>query len=183
MYTRFWIPGTNSELDDLFEILRQKHYNDESHRLHNNYSRESFDEVSVLSISYENDEPIMVSSILHRDCFPDRAYRICNRTWKVKEHRLEQASTTGPSPIFAEMVLSHVDYVKQNLDYSLLFISRQTNNWQRFGVRSFKKYNVDFSYDNYKYLTCNDKDCESCWQYIMYIGDDSVLENWERKIT
>jgi len=183
MYTKFWIPGTDSELDDLFEILRQKHYNDESHRLHNNYSREAFVEVSFLSITFENREPIMVSSILHRDCWPDRAYRICNRTWKVKEHRLEQASVLGPSPAFAEMVTSHVDYMRQNIDHSLLFISRQTNNWQRFGARSFEKYNLDFKYDEYKYLTCNNENDDDCWQYIMYVGNDSILPEWKRKLT
>jgi hypothetical protein len=183
MYTKFWIPGTDSELDDLFEILRLKHYNDDSHRLHNNYAREAFKEVSVLSITFENNEPVMVSSILNRDCWPDRAYRICNRTWKVKEHRLEQASVLGPSPMFAEMVLSHVEYVQQNLDYSILFISRQTSNWQRFGARSFSKYGLDFKYDEYKYLTCSNENDDSCWQYIMYIGDDNVLTDWKRKPT
>jgi hypothetical protein len=183
MYTKFWIPGTDSELDDLFEILRQKHYNDESHRLHNNYSREAFVEVSFLSITFENEEPIIVSSILNRDCWPDRAYRICNRTWKVKEYRLEQASVDGITPIITEMIMSHIEFAQQNLDYSLLFISRQTSNWQRFISRSFKKYNLDFSYDDYYYLTCSNELDDSCWQKIIYLGDDSILPTWKRRLT
>jgi hypothetical protein len=184
MYTKIWIPGTDSKLDDLFDMHRQTHYNDESHRLHNNYSREAFVEVSALSITFENDEPSMMGSILNRSCWPDKAYRICNRTWKVREHRLGAGSTLGPSPVFSEMIRSHVEYVRTKLDWKLLFISRQTDNWQRIGKITFKrKINLEFEYDSYKYLTCENECDDTCWQYILYIGDEKLLDNWKRKLT
>lgn len=184
MYTKIWIPGTDGELDDLFDMHRQTHYNDESHRLHNNYSREAFAEVSALSITFENDEPSMFGSILQRSCWPDKAYRICNRTWKSKEQRLVTGSMHGPSPVFSEMITAHVDYVKLNFNWDLLFISRQTDNWQRVAKTTFKRrLNLEFEYDNYKYLTCENECDDTCWQNILYMGDDSVLSTWKRKLT
>jgi hypothetical protein len=184
MYTKLWIPGTDNELDDLFDMHRQIHHDDHSHRLYDNYAREAFAEVSALSITFENDEPAMFGSILNRSCWPDNAYRICNRTWKAKEYRLVTGSMHGPSLVFGEMITSHVEYVKQNLNWELIFISRQTDNWQRVAKTTFnRQLGLEFEYDKYKYLTCENDCDDSCWQYVLYMGNASLLENWKRKLT
>ena len=104
MYTVTWRPGTNQYLDSLFDHLREIQYNDTSHRLWENYSKESFSYAGIIAytICFNGDDtPEMCSSISQRDCWPLGAYRILNRTWKhsnkkqmMKEISLAMGETT-----------------------------------------------------------------------------------------
>ena len=51
MYTEIWIPGTDTELDKLFERLRIQQHSDISHPLYKNYSSQAFESCAALSIT------------------------------------------------------------------------------------------------------------------------------------
>ena len=181
MKTITWSPGTNPELDRLFDSLRDEQYQDRSHRLWKNYSKDSFEFAVALTICFnDSGVPEMCSSIASRDCWPDRAYRILNRLWK---HSNKIKFPRVMSPSFAESAKSQIEWLANNTDCELYFISRQTDNWEEWVIRNFKEvYNVSFETDKYKYLTCPNECDETCWQNIIYHGDASVLDRWKRQI-
>lgn len=182
MHTEIWKPGENNDLDSLFESLRQVQYNDKSHALASNYSKTAFEECVALSITFHNNLPIVAGSILNRDCWPTQAFRILNRFWKIKEHRLNILDRTNGLDALCQTVLVHTDFAYKNLNAKLVFMSRQYENWQKFTQRIIKKKtNLDFKYDSERYLTCSNHQDESCWQFILYNGDESLTHKWVTK--
>ena len=179
MRTITWVPGTNTQLDQLFDDLRDRHYNDHSHRLWKNYSKKSFENVSVLTIHFDdNNVPEVCSSVMHRSCWPTGVYRIHNRVWKCNNKK-EFLKTVSPS--MGHSAESQIDWLRKNTDCQLFFISRQTDNWQEWMIKHFKAYGIDFKTDNYKYLTCPNESDDTCWQHIIYCGDEQLLEHWKRR--
>ena len=182
MYTKIWIPGTDTELDRLFEELRQHQHSDTAHPLHKNYAGEAFKECSALSITFENDKPIVLGSILTRQCWPKNAYRILNRFWKVHEHRLPHLDRHHGMDIFSNTVEAHVVYAAKELNAELVFMSRQHENWQAFSTKILKqKVGIEFKYNSYKYLTSDNPQDDSCWQRIVYHGKEELLNQWSYK--
>lgn len=175
-----WKPGSNFELDQLFDKLREEQYQDRSHRLWKNYSQESFDTAIALTICFnDSNEPEMCSSIASRNCWPNDAYRILNRLWK---HSNKIAFPRVMSPSFGMSAASQINWLKENTSYQLYFISRQTENWEEWCIRNFQNvYNLSFKTDNYKYLTCPNECDDTCWQKIIYNGNDQLLEQWKRR--
>lgn len=179
MRTVTWKPNTYPKMDQLFEELRDKHYNDHSHRLWKNYSKKAFTEVAALSIYFdENDIPEVCSSITNRNCWPKGAYRIHNRVWKCNN---KKQFLRKISPCIGYTAKSQIEWLKENTDCKLYFISRQTDNWDVWMIERFKEYELQFNTDNYMYLTCPDECDETCWQRIIYCGDENLLEQWKRK--
>lgn len=176
-----WAPGTDPKMDQLFDQLREKQYNNVDHRLWKNYSRENFLFAVALTIHFGDDGKAEVcSSIASRDCWPAGAYRILNRAWKTQHVRHSGApATLGPR--FGFSVQSQVEWLNTHTDHQLYFISRETDNWERWLVKQFRAYNLEFSTTNYKYLTCPNECDISCWQNIIYHGDARVLEQWKRQ--
>lgn len=182
MRTVTWAPGTSSENDSLFESLRAEQYANTSHRLWENYSKEYFDSglVVALTICFNDDDvPEMCSSISARDCWPTGAYRILNRLWK---HSNKIIFPRVMSKSFGLSASSQIEWLSQNTDCKLYFISRETSNWEQWVMRNFSNvYNISFQTDNYKYLTCPNECDDTCWQKIIYNGDPALLEQWKRK--
>jgi len=180
MYARSWVPGTDKNLDNLFDTLREKRFVDSSHRLHKNYDKNHFKNVSLLTISFdENNNPKYCSSVIARDCWPKNVYRILNRLWKIDLQ-------SGPLQNLAEegriMMYSQIKWLFDSTDCKLYFVSREGNYWQKFVVDEYKnRYKLDFSYDDYKYQTCTTPNDNSCWQKIIYRGDESLLQYWNKK--
>lgn len=181
MKTITWSPGTNPELDRLFDSLRVEQHNDRTHRLWENYSKDSFKFAVALTICFDNNEvPEMCSSIASRECWPGNAYRILNRLWK-HSNKIKYPRVMSPS--FAESAKSQINWLNENTDCKLYFISRQTDNWEQWVIRNFKEvYNLHFETDKYKYLTCPNECDETCWQKIIFCGNSSVLDQWKRQI-
>jgi hypothetical protein len=182
MYIKIWIPGTDAELDKLFEQLRIQQHSDITHPLYKNYSAQDFKSCSALSITFDNDMPIVVGSILARPCWPKNAYRILNRFWKVHEHRLPHLDRYHGMSVFSKTVEAHVNYAEKELNADLVFISRQHDNWQSFTKKILTdKVNVEFKYNDNKYLTCSNEDDDTCWQKILYRGNEDLLKDWKNK--
>lgn len=174
-----WVPGSNSEYDDLFEELRAEHYADTSHRLWKNYSKETFKEVAALTIYFDdNEQPEVCSSITKRNCWPKNVYRIHNRVWKC--HNKKQF-LRKVSPSMGYSAASQIEWLERNADCQLYFISRQTDNWNDWMIDHFKEYQINFSTDSHLYLTCPNERDDTCWQRIIYSGDGNLLEQWKRK--
>lgn len=179
METITWIPGTNKELDNLFDNLREQHYNDKSHRLWKNYSREAFTNVAALTIFFnENGNPEVCSSITNKNCWPINAYRIHNRVWKPSN---KKTFLTSISDSMGYSAISQKLWLESNTDCRLYFISRQTDNWEEWMIKHFRKFDLFFETDNYKYLTCPNECDISCWQKIIFNGDKEILKQWKRK--
>ena len=180
MQTITWAPGTNSKMDQLFDQLREQQYNDRSHRLWKNYSKDSFDFAVALTICFnDNGEPEMCSSIASRDCWPAGAYRILNRLWK---HSNKIKFPRIMSPSFADSAKSQIAWLENNTNCKLYFISRQTDNWEEWVINNFQEvYGVSFKTDNYKYLTCPNECDDTCWQKIIYNGNEQLLSQWKQK--
>jgi hypothetical protein len=182
MYTEIWIPGTDAELDKLFEQLRTQQHSDTAHPLYRNYIAEAFKECSALSITFENDKPIVVSSILARDCWPKNTYRILNRFWKVHEHRLPHLDRNHGMTVFSKTVRTQLNYAEKELGADLIFMSRQHDNWQKFTKKILtEKVGIEFKYNDHKYLTCGNEQDDTCWQKILYRGNETLLTDWKNK--
>lgn len=182
IYAKTWRPGRNDELDKLFDTLRDNVYQDQTHELWQNYSKDRFKHCVALTISFDNDIPLFCSSIANKTPWhhwPDGVYRIMNRYWRVgKNHNFLKRISKG-SGVMAQ---SQLNWLKENTDYELAFISRQTDNWQEFMINSFKNdFDIDFKMDNYIYCTCETPNDDSCWQKIIYTGNPDVLETWKRR--
>lgn len=180
MYTKTWEFGTNKELDRLFEIQREIQYQDQTHPLWRNYAPIEFADCSAVSITFVDDKPFFCSSIIKRVCWPDKVYRVLNRLWKPHP-RLKALKRISPE--LGSMLHSQIEWLSLNTDYKLIFVSRQTDNWQQWTIDNFSQYfNLDFySGGDYKYITYGNPDDPTCWQRIIYSGDESLLLSWERK--
>jgi hypothetical protein len=174
-----WAPGTNPTYDLIFEELREKHYNDHSHRLWKNYAKEAFADVAVLSIYFDEDNnPEVCSSATQRSCWPNSAYRIHNRVWKCNN---KKQFLRKVSPSMGYTAQSQIKWLKENTDCELYFISRQTDNWNDWMITHFKEYGIEFKTDNYMYLTCPNECDDTCWQRIIYNGNPEILKAWKRR--
>lgn len=180
MNTVTWAPGTKPELDALFDELRERHYNDRSHRLWKNYHKDSFRSVSALTICFDDTGvPEMCSSILARNCWPKGAFRVLNRLWK-SNNKISYPRTMSPS--WGLSAKSQFEWMQKTLDYKLCFLSRETDNWMMFTQQEFsRQWNINWKIGKHKYLTCPNRDDESCWQHILYIGEETLLKEWEYK--
>jgi hypothetical protein len=180
MRVETWAKGTVPYLDSLFDSLREQQYQNKEHRLWKNYSKDNFNTAIALTICFnDNDQPEMCSSISSRTCWPNGAYRILNRLWK---HSNKISYPRVMSDSFGQSAQSQIDWLKNNSSYQLYFISRQTNNWEGWCIKNFdNRFNLLFETDNYKYLTCPNECDDSCWQKIIYHGDNTVLSQWTRR--
>jgi len=174
-----WIPGTDPELDHLFDVLRIQQYNNKLHRLWKNYGQDAFKDATALTITFNDEnQPEICSSIISRPCWPSDTYRIMNRTWKQfnKKERL-----TALTPPFGAAVLSQISWLKENTNYKMFFISRESEHWVDWIIDKFKvQYQLDFKTNSYKYLTCPNECDDTCWQRIIYIGDTNILSQWKK---
>ena len=180
MKTLTWKPGTNPEMDSLFENLREQRFNDRSHRLWENYSKDGFKYAVALTICFDDfDIPELCSSISYRDCWPKNAYRISSRLWK---HSNKIAYPKRMSASFGETAKSQIEWLSENTDWELCFISRQSGNWEQFAIENFQRLiQTEFKTDNYRYLTCPNECDDSCWQKIIYHGNEDILKLWNRR--
>ena len=180
MRVETWAKGTSPSLDLLFDDLREQQYNDQTHRLWKNYSKESFDTAIALTICFnDNNEPEMCSSISNRDCWPLGAYRILNRLWK---HSNKISYPRVMSDSFGKTAQSQITWLQNNTNYQLYFISRQTDNWENWCINNFHdRFELLFKTDNYKYLTCPNECDTTCWQKIIYNGNENLLTQWKRR--
>jgi hypothetical protein len=180
MTVKVWTPGSDPELDVLFDKLRIAQFENQEDRLWYNYSESAFLECDALCIAFDDQEnPQFCSSILKRSCWPDNTYRVLNRLWKTipKMRSLHK----GPGLSFLNSIAAQIQWLKENRTADLIFVSRKNDNWQTILLDSLDRYGMPFKADKYKYLTCSDINDEDCWQYIAYCGDESRLLQWERR--
>jgi hypothetical protein len=84
--------------------------------------------------------------------------------------------------MFGNVIEAQLNYCYQHLNAELVFMSRQYNNWQKFAQDILMKHiNILFEYDSQSYLTCNNINDDTCWQKIMYHGNQSLLKDWRNK--
>lgn len=180
MYTITWTPGSDPDLDKIFDEVREQQYQNKDHRLWKNYGRDSFQFAVALTICFnDNDVPEICSSIASRECWPANTYRILNRMWK---HSNKVTHSKRISEAMAASVNSQIRWLQDNTECELYFISRQTDNWMSWVSEKFKlQYGLDFKIATNKYLTCPNEFDNSCWQHIIYSGDDTVLTQWKSK--
>ena len=180
MHCETWVPGTRTELDALFDHLRKQQYRDKEHPLWKNYTKEAFSECTILSIVFDSrGNPEFCSSALNRACWPNTAYRIINRVWKItpEDKLLKQLRPSG-----GVMLHSQIEWLKQHTDCNMVFVSREGSSWQKFAINQYKtNFDLEFKAGAYKYRTCETPNDDSCWQHIIYQGDESVLDNWDKK--
>jgi len=179
IHAKTWIPGTNQELDNLFENLRQNIYDSQQYTLWSNYHVDHFKKCSALTISFEDNIPLFCASILERDIWPKGVYRIMNRYWRIGgDHAVLKTLSTGTGIL----VQSQLEWVRSQKNFQLAFISRQYDHCQNFSIREFSKnFKINFQSDNYYYCTCETLNDDSCWQKIIYDGNSSILEFWKRR--
>jgi hypothetical protein len=180
MKTITWLPGSMPKLDLIYDNLREERHRDKSHRLWMNYSKEYFEDsgVAALTIFFnDNDQPELCSSISSRSCWPENCYRLLNRMWKVSNRQIilkRVSDSVGLS------IISQIEWLKKNTNYRLAFMSRETSNWENWTIKNLKTYfSLEFKTDGYKYLTCLNENDNSCWQRIIYQGDEKVLKEWK----
>jgi hypothetical protein len=180
MTVKIWVPGSEPELDKLFEQLRVVQFEHQEDHLWYNYSESAFLECDALCIAFDNQgNPEFCSSILKRSCWPDNTYRVLNRLWKTIPRI--QSIRKGASPGFLNSIAAQSKWLQEHRKADLIFISRKNNNWQSILLDSLDRYGMPFKSDEYKYLTCDNVGDEDCWQHIIYRGDATILPQWKRK--
>lgn len=182
MYAETWRPGTNAELDNLFDEIREKFYRAQQHPLWENYNAKHFQSCEALTISFDNNNyPYLAASILKRSCWPPRAYRILNRFWSNK---MSVGSIKNLPQEKGLLLKSQIQWLKDNTDSELHFISRSSKYWQKWSADQYE-HNFGlgtFYYDNYKYLVCDNCADDSCWQTIVYQGNSELLKQWQKRL-
>jgi hypothetical protein len=99
--------------------------------------------------------------------------------WK---HSNKVSHSKRISEAMVASVVSQINWLKENTSCDLYFISRQTDNWMGWVAGKFKsQYNLDFKIAPNKYLTCPNECDETCWQRVIYTGDEQLLDNWKSK--
>jgi uncharacterized membrane protein len=179
MNTITWAPGTDLELDQMFNQLREKQYQDHTHRYWSNYAVDSFKFAVALTICFNDiNEPEVCSSIASRECWPEGVYRIHNRLWK---HANKISFSRVMSDSIGQMAHSQIDWLEKNTNYKMYFISRQTDNWEDWSIKNFQRFGINFVAGNSKYLTCPNECDDSCWQRIIYHGNIGLLDQWKHR--
>ena len=179
MQTVTWRPKTNPEYDALFEQLRVVQYQNTAHPLWNNYSADHFyKECTALTIVFNNGAPEFCGSILKWTCWPAGVYRIVNRFWKINPLPGALPEATASSGPF---IRSQLEWVYKHTDCQLAFISRESKHWQRWAVKQLTNFGLDFAYNHNRYLTCVNEDDTTCWQTIVYHGNEDLLKHWKHK--
>lgn len=175
-----WAPGSNLELDSLFEKLRLEQFNNKSHRLWKNYNEEIYKMSIALTIYWDDHgTPELCSTIATRDCWPDNTYRILNRMWKMNNKKTFLHRVSDSVGISAK---SQLEWLLDNGGYDLVFCSRQTSTWEDWTIKNFRDhFNLSFETDNYLYLTCSNECDNTCWQKIIYNGRKELLPHWKRR--
>lgn len=180
MTTEIWAPNTRPELDDLFDQLRQLQFENQENHLWYNYSQSNFLDCEALCITFDHEQnPKFCSCIQSRTCWPTNTYRILSRMWKAGTRA--SSLYDGPGEEFVEHIVEQTKWIQSTRHTDLVFMSRKNKNWQALVLKSLRPSGLDYKIDGYKYLTCNNIDDEDCWQYIMYLGDESKLAQWSRK--
>jgi hypothetical protein len=181
MRTVTWSPGSDKELDQLFDFYREQQYNDLDHRLRENYTKDFYKFCIAFTIAFNDDnQPEICSSIASRDCWPAGAFRIMNRLWKTKNYRINHSKFISQAMV--DNANSQIEWLATNTDCKLYFISRQTSNWMRWTASKFSsQYGLDFKIAPNKYLTCPNECDATCWQSIIYSGDDNLLLEWKSR--
>ena len=180
--TEIWKGGSNTVLDSLFHELREQNYLDRSHPLYQNYTDRNFTFCERLSITFDNDKPVCCSSIMKRSCWPQGAYRILNRFWKVASERIDMLNTDTKMLRVTDNIKAQQEYAIKHLNAKLVFISRQEDNWQEFLIKSIKKNTgYDWCLDKSNLYQTFEVVDDSCWQRIIYFGDKNLLTSWNKK--
>jgi hypothetical protein len=78
---------------------------------------------------------------------------------------------------------SQIEWLETCSDCQLYFISRETDNWQKWMIENFSNtHGLNFEMDDHLYLTCPNECDNSCWQNIIYNGNRELLQTWQRKV-
>jgi hypothetical protein len=183
MNTITWTPGTNLELDKLYDRLRESQFKNIEHRLYKNYSKENFSFAVALTIHFNHaGDPELCSSIASRNCWPTHAYRILNRLWKVQNLRIDDGGRpTTMSSGWGSNVASQIKWLIENTNYQLYFLSRETPNWERYSIKQFANLGIHFKAGKSLFLTCPNECDTSCWQRIIYNGNEALLDQWKHR--
>lgn len=176
-----WIPGSCEELDAQFHEYREMRFNDHSHRLWENYSAESFNDAIALTMYLQDNVPILFSSICKKDCWPNNVFRVLNRMWKPQHAQVSKLKRISVS--VGESIKSQLQWINTHYTDPLMFCSRQTFNWEQWTIELLaSQFGVYFETDKYLYLTCSNTECNTCWQKIIFTGNESLLLLWNRKL-
>ncbi len=135
-----------------------------------NYRTFNIDEQTAISISCQDDNVKVISSIYHRDFFGEDVYRLWNRFLYSKDFReIGGSKKRKGEHINHPLLKQQIDYVEE-LNPKFYFISRQRTNtrWLKY---YFNRYNEDFNgnlvvSDNQYWVCSGDK--EGCVQTIIY---------------
>jgi hypothetical protein len=139
----------------------------------------AFNYAVALTIYFDNNNaPELCSSISSRACWPTGAYRILNRMWKCNN---KKQFLRRISDCVGRSAESQIKWLNAHMEPELYFCSRQTNYWDKWTINSFREqFNIIFNTDSFKYLTCPNECDDSCWQTIIYSGNEKLLEEWKR---
>lgn len=171
----------NIPYDDVYFLYNKIYYSNSP--LRENYSKKKLDLKSALAISitYRNDVPICISSILERDIFNNtsrclnRYFYDCDSNPNKNLHLSDYESGMRKSTI--TMLDQQVDLSKK-LGFDGCFVSTEHHKiYRKKAIKGFNfhsKYNWTLTPNYYLIM----KKCEhiiSCWQTIIYHGTLGLL--------
>ena len=142
-----------------------------------NYVDFKFEEQTALTVGLEGDKVKVISSIVNKDIWPKGVYRLMNRYYVDEDYRDNNTRThKGKGYNIGHIILNdQLQYLKDNLDYSFYFISRQKNRkFLSYWTDKFnKEYNQNLTVSNDRYWICNSTRFNCC-QVLVYENDNKI---------
>jgi hypothetical protein len=168
----------NDDLQNRFESSLTK-VAESGHRLSKNYSSGFHrDEIIAYSMSYDNDQVYLCSTIGTKQTWPAGVYRLINRVFKPNP---TSDFTKNIQPFWVDMIHQQLEICKQQKDFQTAIITR------RAGYRNTLtqlKLHIDTPNDTFYLFRKSVWVLEhfsnpECYQDVLYYGNQASLENFK----
>ncbi len=169
--TKTWV--ADQLLQEKFDHARNQIANS-SHPLSCNYA-ENFNSKEILacSMSFENDQILLCSSIARKDYWPTGVYRILNRVFKPQP---TQSFTKKIESYWADMVEQQLEFCKAISGFKTAIVTRKlgyVNTLKQLSNTIGSKQIESYVYEKPVWI-CNDYHNPECLQNVLYIGQNVI---------
>jgi hypothetical protein len=171
--TKTWID--DQLMQEKFDHARNQIANSQ-HPLSCNYA-ENFNSKEILacSMSYEQGEIFLCSSIARKEYWPIGVYRILNRVFKPQP---TQSFTKKIQSYWADMVEQQLEFCQRIPDFQTAIVTRKlgyVNTLKQLSTTINSKQIQSCLYDRPVWI-CNDYHNPECLQNVLYIGQNVISQ-------
>tara|TARA_B100001769_G_scaffold259485_1_gene239281 strand:+ start:338 stop:901 length:564 start_codon:yes stop_codon:yes gene_type:complete len=172
MLTSYTSKPENFKYLDQYKSILNNIVDKKTDYLWKNYVDFKFEEQTALTVGLEDDKVKVISSIINKDIWPKGVYRLMNRYYVEEDYRDKGGTKShrGEGYQIAHILLNdQIKYLKDNIDYSFYFLSRQKNKkFLSYWTDKFnREYNQSLKVSDKRYWICNSTEF-NCHQVLVY---------------